>query len=152
MQRPLKEENQIKTAFQFKKAEDENLIIMIPRIYKTTNEHPTEKKVIPVSPPLSEIIRCNTRCTVKAASSTLRPKALPSTSRSRCRCRHRNSAAARGSHCGLITWAVALKNKEGDLVKVNFVAWLLIIIIIIILLLIMITNIVILQYFLLRLY
>ena len=106
--------------------------------HRTGNEHPTEKKVIPVSPPLIEIIRCNTRCTVKAASSTLRPNALPSTSRSRCRCRHRNSAASHGSHRGLITWEVALKNKEVDLDIVKFVAWLIIVTIIIIIIIIII--------------
>ena len=121
---------------------------MIPPVRSTGNEHPTEKKVIPVSPALIEIIRCNTRCTAKAASSTLRPNALPSTSRSRCRCRHRNSAASLGSHRGLITWAVALKNKEVDLVIGQFCRLINInnnnIIITII---IMISNIVTLQYF-----
>lgn len=83
--------------------------------------------ILPVCPPLSDIIWCKTRCTVKAASSTLRPKALPRTSRSRCMCFHKHSATCSGSHGGVISWEVAFgengTKKPAIQVTVQLMPW-----------------------------
>lgn len=72
--------------------------------------------VLPECPPLSEIICCSTRCTVEAASSTLRSKAFLRTSRSRSKCCHKYSATFSGSHGGVISWAVAFEGKVEETV------------------------------------
>ena len=70
-----------------------------------------ENKLVPVCPPFNEIICCSTRWTVSAASSTLRPSALPRTSRSRCKCFHKNCATNCDWHGGVISCAVAFEER-----------------------------------------
>ena len=70
-----------------------------------------ENKFVPVCPPFNEIIRCSTRWTVSAASSTLRPSALLRTSRSRCKCSHKYCATDCDWHGGLISCAVAFEER-----------------------------------------
>ena len=90
-----------------------SILFIVHQCKKMHNAHTDTIRIIkmqyilPVCPPLSDIIWCKTRCTVKAASSTLRPKALPRTLRSRCMCFHRNSATCSGSHGGVISWEAA---------------------------------------------
>ena len=69
-------------------------------------------KLVPVFPPFSEIIRCNARWTVRAASSTLHLSALLRTSRSLCKCCHKNCPTDCDEHEGVISCAVAFEEKN----------------------------------------
>ena len=69
-------------------------------------------KHVPVFPPFSEIIRCNARWTVRAASSTLHLSALLRTSRSLCKCCHKNCPTDCDEHEGVISCAVAFEEKS----------------------------------------
>ena len=69
-------------------------------------------KLVPVFPPFSEIIRCTARWTVRAALSTLHLSALLRTSRSLCKCCHKNCPTDCDEHEGVISRAVAFKEKS----------------------------------------